>query len=205
MELSLLHAFGGLLFESSLRASTQDDQCPYSVVLNTLVWSNPACFPSKLNCSFNKHLLNAYRNPSCVRCWRHSSKSTIPASAHTGAESTGALHSSGTNYVTRLLLKLKSIPKKIKMHLDKIYFKACRGLERHFKIHFRQQQAHGMSVKPHRASTLKGTIPIICTSSHILLHQSHYLGVTLSAVVSVPTTVGTAASSSFLSVSRLVF
>ena len=165
---------------------------PYSAVLNTLVWSNPACFPSKLNCSFNKRLLNAYRNPSCVRCWRHSSKSAAPASAHTGAESTGALHPSGTSYATRLLLKLKPIPK-MEMRLGKIYFKACRSLERHFKIHFRQQQAHGTSVKPHRASPLKGTIPITCRGSRILLHQSHYLGLTLSAVVSVPTTAGTAA------------
>lgn len=123
---------GGFLFESSLWASTQDNQCPYSVVLNTLV-CNPACFPSKLNCSFNKHLLNAYCNPSCVRCWRQSSRSTVPALAHTGAESTGALYSSGTNYVIWLLPKLKSIPERMKMSLNKIYFKAVEAWKGIFK------------------------------------------------------------------------
>lgn len=185
MELPLLHVLGGIPLWKFPLGSTQDNQCPYFVVLNTLVWSNPACFPSKLNCSFNKHLLNAYCNPSCVRCWRHSSKLTVPALAHTGTESTGALYSSGTNYVTWLLPKLKSIPERMKMCLNKI--KACGNLERHFKVHFRQQQAHGTSVRLHRARTLKGTIPSSCTSACISLNQSHYSGVTLPAVVSLAT------------------
>ena len=51
----------------------------------------------------------------------------------------------------------------------------------------RQQQAHGTSVKLHRARTLKGMIPSSCTSSRVFLNQSHYFGVTLAAVVSLPT------------------
>ena len=73
------------------------------------------------------------------------------------------------------------------MSLNKIYFKACGSLERHFQIHLRQQQAHGTCVKLHRARTLKGMIPSSCTSSRVFLNQSHYFGVTLAAVVSLPT------------------
>lgn len=79
VELPLLHTFGGIpLLKVSSGQAHRTTNALTLWFLNTLVWSNPACFSSKLNCSFNKHLLSAYCNPGCVRCWRLSSKLTTP-------------------------------------------------------------------------------------------------------------------------------
>lgn len=80
--------------------STQDNEPPHSVVLNTLAWKNPTWFPPKFNCLFKKHLLGACWIPGTVfRWWRLSSEQACPVSALMKYGIHGSFHSSDTNYI----------------------------------------------------------------------------------------------------------